>query len=144
MRNKYIIDLILLLKELNFKKIAIKVKPGPNLNDTDFLINYFKKNNIEHIEFLHGYAYDAISMSKIVIGQLGTTTYESLVMKVPYYIYEPIYCGLSNENASNSIADIKHISRNIETLSKNISNTDTIDLPIDQLTDGQEMSLRII
>ena len=144
MRNKYVIELIMLLKELGFKKIAIKVKPGANLNDKNFLINYFKKNNIEDIDFLHGYAYDAISISKIVIGQLGTTTFESLVMNTPYYIYEPIYCGLSNENISNSFTTIRHISRNINTLSKSITNSDTIDLPIDQLIDGQEMPLRII
>ncbi len=144
MRNKYVIELVILLKELRFKKIAIKVKPGANLNDTNFLINYFKKNNIEDIDFLRGYAYDAISISKIVIGQLGTTTFESLVMNTPYYIYEPIYCGLSDENVSNSFTSTRHISRNINTLSKNITNSDTIDLPIDQLIDGQEMPLRII
>ena len=90
------------------------------------------------------YKRQAISISKIVIGQLGTTTFESLVMNTPYYIYEPIYCGLSDENVSNSFTSARHISRNINTLSKNITNSDTIDLPIDQLIDGHEMPLRII
>ena len=144
MRNRYVIDLVNLLKKYNFKKIAIKIKPGPNLNDTDFLVDYFKKNYIGNIEFLKGYAYDAIAMSKIVIGQLGTTTYEALVMEKPYYIYEPIYCGLNNISASNSIANMKHIARDIDALSMNLINKDTINLPISQLIDGEEMSLRIV
>ncbi len=144
MRNRYVIDLVTLLKKLKFEKIAIKIKPGPNLNDTKFLIDHFKKNNLSNIVFLKGYAYDAIAISKIVVGQLGTTTYESLVMKKPYYIYEPIYCGLNNMNASNSIANMKHIARDIDALSINIMNKETINLPMEHLVDGEEMSLRII
>ena len=144
MRNKYIIDVIKLLKSHNYKKIAIKIKPGHDLKDTEFLIRFFKKNNIENIEFLRGYGYDAISVSKIIIGQLGTATFESLVMKKPYYIYEPINCGLNNSSLNSSIAEIKHIARDINALSKNLDTMETIDLPINQLVDGQEMSMRII
>ena len=126
------------------KKIAIKIKPGHDLKDTDFLIRFFNKNNIKNIEFLRGYGYDAISVSKIIIGQLGTATFESLVMKKPYYIYEPINCGLNNSSLNSSIAEIKHIARDINALSKNLDTMETIDLPINQLVDGQEMSMRII
>lgn len=143
MRNKYVIDVVELLRSHNFKKIAVKVKPGHNLNDSEFLIRFFKNNNIENVDILHGYAYDAISVSKIVIGQLGTTTYESLVMNKPYYIYEPIHCGFKEVNLNRSIAKTKHIARDINTLSNNITSMETIELPIDQLVDGQRMSIRI-
>ena len=143
MRNKYIIDIVTLLLSLNFNRIAVKIKPGPDLKDSDFLIRYFKRKNITNVEFLTGYGYDAVAVSKIVIGQLGTTTYESLVLKKPYYIYEPMHCGLNDNSLSNSIAQIKHVARDIDTLSQNLNEMDTIDLPVDKLVDGKEMSMRI-
>ena len=49
MRNKYIIDIVTLLLSLNFNRIAVKIKPGPDLKDSDFLIRYFKRKNITNV-----------------------------------------------------------------------------------------------
>jgi hypothetical protein len=78
------------------------------------------------------------------VGYLGTGVYESLIMKTPYFIYEPIYCGLTNNNMNNSIINNDYIARNIEDLSENILNKRNIKLSIEELVDGPEMSSAII
>lgn len=144
MRSKYIIDIIECLKSMKIDKIGVKVKPGPDLNDTKFLENYFFQNNIHNIEFVRGFGYDAISKSSIVIGQLATSTYESLVMKIPYFIYEPKECGLTEINMKNSIVNDKYIARSIKDLSENIFNGKDVKILIEGLIDGSEMSSTII
>ena len=54
-----------------------------------------------------------------------------------------MHCGLNDNSLSNSIAQIKHVARDIDTLSQNLNEMDTIDLPVDKLVDGKEMSMRI-
>ena len=102
------------------------------------------QNNIHNIEFVRGFGYDAISKSSIVIGQLATSTYESLVMKIPYFIYEPKECGLTEINMKNSIVNDKYIARSIKDLSENIFNGKDVKILIEGLIDGSEMSSTII
>ena len=144
MKNKYILDVINCLKLMKIDKIAVKIKPGPNMNDIKFLQDYFIKNNVDNVEFIQGFGYEAISKSSIVVGYLGTSVYESLIMKTPYFIYEPIYCGLTNNSMNNSIINNDYIARNIEDLSENILNKRNIKLSIEELVDGPEMSSAII
>ena len=144
MRNKYIIDIVSLLTLKGKPKIAIKVKPGTNLSDTKWLENYFIKNNLNNIEFLRGDGAQAISNAKNVIGQLGTSTYEALIIGRPYYIYEPLDCALADFTISNSIVDSCYIAREIEKLSVNILNKNNVNMTTEKLIDGPEMSKRII
>ena len=144
MKNRYILDVINCLKLMKIDKIAVKIKPGPNMNDIKFLQDYFIKNNVDNVEFIQGFGYEAISKSSIVVGYLGTGVYESLIMKTPYFIYEPIYCGLTNNSMNNSIINNDYIARNIEDLSENILNKRNIKLSIEELVDGPEMSSAII
>tara|TARA_B110001469_G_C9642313_1_gene323333 strand:- start:2534 stop:3649 length:1116 start_codon:yes stop_codon:yes gene_type:complete len=144
MKNRYIFDVINCLKLMKIDKIAVKIKPGPNMNDIKFLQDYFIKNNVDNVEFIQGFGYEAISKSSIVVGYLGTSVYESLIMKTPYFIYEPIYCGLTNNTMNNSIINNDYIARNIEDLSENILNKRNIKLSIEELVDGPEMSSAII
>lgn len=144
MRNKYIIDIVSLLTLKGKPKIAIKVKPGTNLSDTEFLENYFIKNNLDDIDFLRGKGAQAISSSKNIIGQLGTSTYEALIIGRPYYIYEPLDCALADFTISNSIVDSCYIAREIEKLSVNILNKNNVNITTEKLIDGPEMSERII
>ena len=143
MKNKYVIDIINLLVSMGIKKIAIKIKPGLKMNDTLFLKNYFIKNNLNDIEFISGYACEAIAISGIVIGQLATTLYECSLMRKAYYIYEPIEIGLSEINARKSVAGSDFIARDIGKLSNNIYNKNNAKMPIKDLIDGPEMSMRI-
>ena len=144
MRSKYVIDVIKCLKSMKIDKIGVKIKPGPNLNDSKFLQDYFIKNNIHNIEFIRGFGYEAISKSSIVVGQLGTSTYESLVMKIPYFIYEPVDNGLTDINMKHSIINDNYVARSIEDLSENIFNKKNVKTLIEGLVDGPEMSSAII
>lgn len=143
MINKYIIDVVNIITTMGITKIAIKIKPGLALNNISFLQNYMIRNGLKDVHFLNGYAYEAIAISKIIIGQLGTTLYESSLMGKPYYIYEPIDAGLDDDDIKNSVTSIDYISRDINELSNNISNKNNVKLPIKELTDGPEMSVRI-
>ena len=80
MINKYIIDVVNIITTMGITKIAIKIKPGLALNNISFLQNYMIRNGLKDVHFLNGYAYEAIAISKIIIGQLGTTLYESSLM----------------------------------------------------------------
>ena len=144
MRYKYIIDIINCLILKGRPRIAIKIKPGTDLSDTGFLKKYFIKNNLNDIDFLKGKGAQAISRSKNIIGQLSTSTYESLIIGKPYYIYEPLDCALANFTISNSIVDRCYIARRIEDLSANILNKNNVNIATEKLVDGPKMSERII
>ena len=144
MKNRYILDVINCLKLMKIDKIAVKIKPGPNMNDTKFLQDYFIKNNVDNVEFIQGFGYEAISKSSIVVGQLGTSAYESLVMKIPYFIYEPMDNGVTDINMKYSIINDDYIARSIEDLSENIFNKKNIKILIEGLVDGPEMSSAIM
>ncbi len=149
-RNKYVLDIIKCLESINqvSGKIAIKIKPGANLNDTELLAdiinryNNLSNSNIDY-EFIDGPIYKTLNDVSMIIGQLGTTLYESLVSDVPYYIYEPIECGLTNTTIKNSIVNISHVSRNIEKLAENINNNNNVKIAKDSLIDGNYMSMVI-
>ncbi|MDA7841227.1 hypothetical protein N9A38_00330 [Gammaproteobacteria bacterium] len=144
MKNRYIIDVINCLKLMKIDKIAVKIKAGLDMYDIKFLQDYFIKNNVDNVEFIRGFGYEAISKSSIVVGQLGTSAYESLVMKIPYFIYEPMDNGLTDINMKYSIINDDHIARSIVDLSENISNKKNIKILIEGLVDGPEMSSAIM
>ena len=92
---------------------------------------------------MKGYAHEAIAISDIVIGQLGTTLYECSLMKKSYYIYEPKDHGLSDDCIISSVTDSNFIARDIGELSDNISAKKNVKIPIKYLIDGPAMSARI-
>jgi len=144
MKNKYILDVINCLKLMKIDKIAVKIKTGLDPHAVKFLQDYFIKNNIDNVEFIRGFGYEAISKSSIVVGQLGTSAYESLVMKIPYFIYEPMNNGVTDINMKYSIINDDYIARSIEDLSENIFNKKNIKILIEGLVDGPEMSSAIM
>ena len=144
MKNKYILDVINCLKLMKIDKIAVKIKTGLDPHAVKFLQDYFIKNNIDNVEFIRGFGYEAISKSSIVVGQLGTSAYESLVMKIPYFIYEPMDNGVTDINMKYSIINDDYIARSIEDLSENIFNKKNIKILIEGLVDGPEMSSAIM
>ena len=144
MKNKYILDVINCLKLMKIDKIAVKIKTGLDTHNIKFFQDYFIKNNIDNVEFIRGFGYEAISKSSIVVGQLGTSAYESLVMKIPYFIYEPMNNGVTDINMKYSIINDDYIARSIEDLSENIFNKKNIKILIEGLVDGPEMSSAIM
>ena len=57
----------------------------------------------------------------MVIGQLGTTTYESLVSDIQYYIYEPVSLGMTDKMLIDGCnINIDTISRSLNKLYNNI------------------------
>jgi hypothetical protein len=149
-RNKYVLDIIKYLESTDQVscKIAIKVKPGANLNDIELLAdiinryNNLSNSNIDY-EFIYGPIYKILNNVSMVIGQLGTTTYESLVSDIPYYIYEPVEFGLTDTIVKNSIVKMSYVSRNIEKLAENINNKNNVKIAKDGLIDGNYMSMVI-
>ena len=149
-RNKYVLDIIKCLESTGqiSGKIAIKVKSGPNLNDTELLADIINRyNNLSNLninyEFIDGPIYKTLNNVSMVIGQLGTSMYESLISDIPYYIYEPIECGLTDSDIKNSIASISQVSRNIDELTESFNNNNNVKITKDGLIDGKYMSMVI-
>ena len=71
---------------------------------------YFKSSNISIIE---GRLYDHLMKTDIVVGQAGTSLIESTICNIPFYIYEPIYLGMSNNDINRSIFAKTNYSRTI-------------------------------
>ena len=76
----------------------------------------------------------------IVVGPAGTSLIESTICNIPFYIYEPIYLGLSNNDINRSIFAKTNYSRTIIDLKSCLkSNRQTI-IPRDKLVDGSHMT----
>lgn len=121
-RYLHAIEIISILNELGYEKIAIKIKPdSKNLN---FEINYIKKlirKNKYSCEILTGNISNYIHQAKNIIGGISTCVWESAYLDIPYYIYEPRDMGLLNYQIKNSILfNDNNVSRNLMTLKKNI------------------------
>ena len=83
---------------------------------------------ITNADVLSGFFHESIQKCKLIVGTLGTSLVQSILYDIPYYVYEPFYNGLSDKNFSNSIIKDSVVSRNIENLEYNISNSNPTEL----------------
>ena len=142
MRYRYIIDTINSIKNYENQKIAIKLKNGidDNINLLKTILSMLKK---DCFTILTDPSHKVLPASKNVIGQAGTTVFEAALLEIPYFIYEPIYCGLSKESIQKSIIPEIYIARSKKYLQNNLANKMSVKLPKEQLTDGKPMSVAI-
>ncbi len=118
-RYQYLIDVIKVFKKLSINNFAIKIKIG---HDSDELE---KVKMITDADILSGFFHESIQKCKFIVGTLGTSLIQSILNDSPYYVYEPFYNGFSDKNFSNSIVKDSIISRNIEKLEHNLSNSNS-------------------
>ncbi len=131
-RYKYILEVIGVLKSLNFVEIQIKIKEGDNpYRDMELKLmkNLLDKCGYSNVEFIFGKLSKHLTSSKFVIGYLGTAIIESIYAKVPFYVYEPEALGMSNDFICNAtILNNKQVSRNIPDLKTSILNKNHVSL----------------
>jgi hypothetical protein len=121
-RHESVINIIECLYKVGINNIAIKIKEGNNGDDIGTLESILKINHYSEVEVLTGPLKGCIDMARVVIGPLGSSVVESVYNDIPYYIYEPRYNGLSNEELVGSIAGRDFCSRNISELKNNLLN----------------------
>lgn len=121
-RYRYLIEVMKVFKKLSINNFAIKIKTG---RDSD---EFEKVKMITDADILSGFFHESIQRCKFIVGTLGTSLVQSILNDSPYYVYEPFYNGLSDKNFSNSIVKDSVISRNIEKLEYNLTNSNPTEL----------------
>jgi len=142
-RYKYILEVIKILTELSYSNISIKIKKSKNIsvsNEEKKLYEIIEKNNYKNIKIISGDLNEIIHKTKLIIGQAGTSLIESNIAKVPFFIYEPVYIGLSNENIDRSVFANTYFARELSVLSKNIEENKASVLDINKLNDGPDLT----
>tara|TARA_B100001287_G_C22665836_1_gene522762 strand:- start:176 stop:1822 length:1647 start_codon:yes stop_codon:yes gene_type:complete len=143
-RFKYVKEVLEILVDLNMKDFAIKIKDSSNISvNNDMMIlakiinRYFKSLNIS---ILQGRLYDHLPLTDIVIGQAATSLIESTIYEIPFYIYEPIYLGMSDNDINRSIFVKSSYSRTVKELKRTLKMNDQTLIPRDKLVDGLNMT----
>ena len=132
-RHRFIHEVEMLLEELSIKSIAIKVKTGRDKMEVNSIKSYSQK------DIISGHFHDIANQCKIVIGTLGTGTIESSLSDIPYYLYEPYYNGLSSKSISSSFVNKEYFARDINSLSSNIINHNSVSLSSDKILNGANL-----
>ena len=143
LRFQYVIDIIKILDKKNYKKIAIKVKNANKkslLSEVGLLKNMLVANNLDNMDICVGNLYDIINDTKIIVGQAGTALIESNIANTPYYIYEPLYIGLTDTDITRSVFNNTHYARTITDLETNIVMRRDSVLSKNKLVDGSIMT----
>ena len=123
-RYSNLLEIIGLLNNLGFNRIAVKIKPDTkNLNsEIKFLKKLIKQKNYS-CQILTGNISEHMDKAKYLVGGISTSVWESAFLNIPYYIYEPKNMGLLDNQVKNSVIfSIKDVTRNIFELKKNIIN----------------------
>jgi len=140
-RGRIIIDIISFLQKNNYKRIALKIKDGSN--DQLFYKKILESYNLDkNVEFLTGPTFKYINSTKMVIGQFSTAFFEFVFNRIPYYIYEPLENGKTNQMINSAkVFNRESISRSIRELEGNIhNNKPSVIADYDQMYDGTELS----
>lgn len=96
-RYSITLDVVDLMVKMGEKSILIKVKNGFSKDlDAFMFTKYLKELNYNpevNIEVVVGEFPEIVHKAKMVVGQISTALFESIVSNVPYYIYEPYDAG---------------------------------------------------
>ena len=122
---KIIIDILNVLKQLNLKNIAIKIKGEREKGYFSDLLStidpYFK------ITYLDGFLYEHIHKPNIIIGGISTAIFESLISNKSYYVYEPYSNGYDDVYLNHTVLpDFIHVARTPDILLNNIKDFHSI------------------
>jgi hypothetical protein len=96
----------------------------------------------KNVEFLTGPTFKYINSTKMVIGQFSTALFEFTFNRIPYYVYEPLENGKTNQMINSAkIFNRKSISRDINELENNLKNENgSIILNYDDMFEGKALS----
>ena len=92
------------------------------------------------MEICTGNLYDIVNDTKIIVGQAATALIESNIANTPYYIYEPSYCGLSDNDIERSVFKDTYYARTLADLEANIATLRDSILDRNKLVDGSTMT----
>ena len=140
-RGEIIIDIITFLQKNNYKRIALKIKDGSN--DQLFYKKILESYNLDkNVEFLTGPTYKYIKSTKMVIGQFSTALFEFTFNRIPYYIYEPLENGKTNQMINSAkVFNRKLISRDMNELENNLKNENgSVILNYNDMFEGKAIS----
>lgn len=142
-RFQYVLDIIKILIRNNYKKIAIKIK---NANkkavsyELKLMKNILLSNSLGDLEIYGGNLHDIIHDTGLIVGQAGTALIESNIANTPYYIYEPSYSGLSDNDIERSVFKDTYYARTLADLEANIAMLRDSILDRNKLVDGSTMT----
>ncbi len=140
---KYILDIIKILKRNNYKRIVIKFKHAHKnvaMYENMFIKDLLLSKNLADLEIYEGSLHDIIYDAGFIVGQAGTALIESNIANIPFYIYEPIYNGLSDNDIERSIFKHTHYARTLAELETNIVMRRDSILNRNKLVDGSTMT----
>lgn len=130
-RFEYILEVVKCLQLKGLTRLAIKIKQGvregETLNHIEEIINKNKnKNKMKNVEVLTGPLSEVLSSAEIMIGSMSTAIFESVKYDIPYYVYEPYYCGVSDSDIVNSTIYGNYIARDVKDLEFALENKKNI------------------
>ena len=143
LRFQYVIDIIKVLNKKNYKNIVIKVKNANRealAREVSLLENFLMAHSLDNMEICTGNLYDIVNDTKIIVGQATTALIESNIANTPYYIYEPSYCGLSDNDIERSVFKDTYYARTSADLEANIAMSRDSILDRNKLVDGSTMT----
>ena len=110
-------EVIILLRRLDFRNIAIKVKSPKEIKEVNKIL---KKLNV-HAEILTGHAYKHLMKGRKIIGGISSAVAEASYCNRPYYIYERNDLGNNNYVFNDSLyLNESLVARKLKRLEANI------------------------
>jgi hypothetical protein len=140
LRFKYVVDVVKCLKDIGIKNLMIKVKDGDNGGDINVLREILDISLHSDVKVETGGFYKYVNLTDLVVGGMGTSIVESAYKKTPYYVYEPYYNGITDDNIKNSILEKGTVFRDIESLKDGVFNGSYSVLNKEDLFEGIKMS----
>ena len=141
-KYKYVLDVVDSLSDMGYDHIRVKMKRGhvPYKKEENLLMKKLLRNRA-NVEMVFGEFSDYLSNACFVVGYIGTAILESFYRNVPYYVYEPISLGMSDNFIDNSvIINKENISRTIPDLKRSIIDKNFVVLDRDKVFDGVDIN----
>lgn len=146
-RFKYVEDVVNILSDLGLKTIGIKIKGGDNNAEWDviqqlegLMCKLVTANQNLRLSCLRGDLYQFLTKTELVVGQVSTSIIESFLLQVPYYIYEPVENGVSDEQLySSTFIEREVIARTAFDLKNNISEKKCVSSDLGYLFNGESI-----
>ncbi len=142
MRTQYINDVLDIIKDMNISNIGIKIKAGLGDNLCDIEKQIITRD-CRNISIIDKPSFKVLNHARCIVGQLGTTLLEASLLEIPYYIFEPVYCGLSIDDVENSIVSEEFVARSIKQLEKNIHSDRYVLFKKDKINNGFNLNMVI-
>jgi len=137
-RYKYILDVVTMLTDNYDSTILIKLKTSFDKykdDETNLLRTVLDYHGYKKVGFTSGTFSECLGSVQYVIGQIGSAIVESVVVDVPYYIYEPTSLGVTNIFLKQSVLSNSVVNRSIEELNQSILSLNHVVLDREKIFD---------